>query len=125
MIWTLCTLCKKPVQKRLSDLKRYPPFCSRSCASRVKPRRNQQGENNHNWRGGRVRHSKGYWYRWTPEGYKLDHRLVAEEKLGRPLRVEEDAHHKDGDRGNNEPENIMVHLHGEHTKLHWELRKAQ
>ena len=34
---------------------------------------------------------------------KHEHRLVAEEKLGRPLRKEEVVHHIDGDYKNNDP----------------------
>ena len=50
---------------------------------------------------------------------KHEHRLVAEEKLGRPLRKEEVVHHIDGDYKNNDPNNLMVlPSQREHVKLH-------
>ena len=36
------------------------------------------------------------------------HRLVAAAKLGRPLKKDEDVHHKDGDRTNNSPDNLEL-----------------
>jgi len=41
-----------------------------------------------------------------------------EDALGRPLRSDEDVHHKDGDRANNAPDNLEVLPHGEHARLH-------
>ena len=50
---------------------------------------------------------------------KHEHRLVAEEKLGRPLRKGEVVHHIDGDYKNNDPNNLMIlPSQREHAKLH-------
>jgi len=55
-------------------------------------------------------------------GYVYEHRLVAEENLGRRLRPGEQIHHLDGDRANNKSENIRVMANlAAHRVLH---RKA-
>lgn len=41
-------------------------------------------------------------------GYVLKHRLVMAQSLGRPLRSDERVHHKDGDRTNNELDNLQL-----------------
>jgi hypothetical protein len=52
-------------------------------------------------------------------GCFLEHRIVAEQKIGRPLRQEEVVHHVDEDRTNNSPENLMVFAtRGEHARFH-------
>ena len=52
-------------------------------------------------------------------GHVSVHRLVAAEKLGRPLRGEEHVHHLNGDPEDNRPENLVIVSSSEHTKLHW------
>jgi hypothetical protein len=39
---------------------------------------------------------------------RLEHRIVMEEKLGRPLRKGEVVHHIDGDKANNDPSNLIL-----------------
>ena len=50
---------------------------------------------------------------------KHTHRLVAEEKLCRPLKKGEIVHHIDGNKRNNEPSNLMVMTQAEHCRLHF------
>ncbi|MCK5919380.1 MAG: HNH endonuclease [Methylococcales bacterium] len=69
------------------------------------------------WNGYRMVLAKGHPHA-DCKGYVREHRLVAEEMLGRYLAEDEVAHHIDGDKLNNAPENIEVMLLSEHTSLH-------
>lgn len=42
------------------------------------------------------------------------HRIIGAAKMGRPLKKDEDVHHKDGNKLNFEPDNIEVLGHQEH-----------
>lgn len=47
------------------------------------------------------------------------HRVIAEQKIGRPLRPGEIVHHIDGNIRNNHPDNLDVMTQAEHARLHW------
>lgn len=74
------------------------------------------GPDHWNWKGGHV----------TSAGYRViskcgkhnlyEHRVIAEEMLGRPLRSDEVVHHKDGNRSNNSPDNLVVMTQKQHTR---------
>lgn len=87
----------------------------------------RSGSGNSNWKGGRVRggHERRYWMRHVPHhpaanslGYVLEHRLVAEQSLGRYLEPGEVVHHINGDPRDNRPENLEVMTQAEHTRVH-------
>ncbi len=51
------------------------------------------------------------------------HRIVAEQILGRPLRSGEVVHHKDGNKRNNDPSNLVVFASAaEHARYHMLLK---
>lgn len=73
-------------------------------------------ELNNNWKGGRRITSHGYIEVKVDEdhplrnanGYAYEHRVVAMEILGRPLKDNEIAHHKDLNKQNNAKSNIKI-----------------
>jgi hypothetical protein len=86
----------------------------------------QTGSRNGMWKGGRVIASNGYvlirvgisHHLADVRGYAYEHRLVAEQMLGRQLQPGEQVHHKDENKTNNLPENLEVISHAEHGTRH-------
>lgn len=84
----------------------------------------QKGENNPYWRGGSyIEPRKGYRLIRDPthpraraNGYVLEHIVVAEKMLGRPLTLSEEVHHINHKRSDNRPENL--HVYASHRE-HW------
>lgn len=68
----------------------------------VHPRRARKGEGE--WRV----NAQGYVVRSRNGRKELEHRLVMEQQLGRPLFPDETPHHKNGDRADNRPENLEL-----------------
>lgn len=105
---------------------------------RVAAKRNQRGAANTSWKGGRVLQAKsagdtrfsdgGYWYVRAPshpnatkQGYVAEHILVATEQAGRPLAFGEVVHHKDMNKQNNGPDNLVICTRQQHREYHLQL----
>lgn len=137
-----CDICGQDFIDKYSErYKRKHHFCSFTCyklfiaipqnntgfgKKNLLPPREQLGELNPNWRGGRTKHEKGYILIRKPEhplttklGYVLEHRLIMEQYLGRYLNLEEIVHHINGDVSDNRIENLILFKNqAEHTKFH-------
>lgn len=104
-------------------------FCSRKCGhefnkvntpKEVKKERaahlHKIGEKHPSWKGGRNHDKHGYLYVWVGQehphansnGYIFEHRYVMEKHLNRYLKQNEIVHHKDGNKQNNNIDNLEV-----------------
>ena len=76
------------------------------------------GRNNPAWKGGRRERVDGYIAIWTPGGERLEHQVIMEKTLGRQLVAGEIIHHIDGNKTNNNPNNLQVMKQSDHIRLH-------
>ena len=102
-------------------------------------KRDQRGEANDYWKGGRRINEQGYVEIYMPEydhtrvnGYVREHIYVAEKMLGRRLKFygvgdgrNEVVHHINGDKTDNREENLLVLTANEHIRLHNAVAKEQ
>lgn len=110
-----CDLCKKEFKKPKCHIKRHN-FCSRDCYYQyMKTLKMEQGSN---WKGGNHLHD-GYNFKKEVSGrYRGEHRILMEKSLGRKLTSNEVVHHKDGNKMNNDINNLVVMTRAEHCSLH-------
>jgi hypothetical protein len=79
------------------------------------------GPDHPNWKGGHV-NGQGYRIVYHNGKRRVEHRVIAEEILGRSLTSDEVVHHKDGNRANNSPNNLEVMTRRRHTKTNNGIR---
>lgn len=96
-------------------------FCSRACEAESRIKRPL--ERRHNGKPAVLDHL-GYVRVYQPDhpeatkgGWVTEHRLVAEQTLGRRLEPGEHVHHINGEKADNRPENLAVIGHGEHSSI--------
>jgi hypothetical protein len=88
-----------------------------------------KGENHPSWKGGRFLDSRGYVLIHNPshhralKGYVFEHIIVLERVLGRKILSTEAPHHRDGNRANNDPGNLLLFAtHRMHGRFHQSIR---
>jgi len=101
-------------------------------------KRNQKGDKNNFWKGGKTISDKGYVLVKNEEhprakecgGYVYEHILIMENFLGRQLKYEKNnkysevVHHINGNKKDNRIENLQTMTKETHTKLHKEKRES-
>ena len=121
MVKCKCDWCGKEITQPPSQYKKSSThFCNRSCRTSFRNTNDNpvwKQSTREKIRISRLGTGSGESY---PKYYgRHEHRVVAEDKLGRPLAPGEIVHHIDGDKRNNTPANIVVlHSQSAHIALH-------
>ena len=110
-----CPVCGEDVIKPTGEGNRLTA-CSQSCAETMKEKKAYKPFIVIN----------GYKYIYKPNHpnainggiYVAEHRLVLEDKIGRFLTNDEVAHHKNGDKQDNRPENLELMTFSKHSSHH-------
>jgi len=87
-------------------------------------------DKNHHWKGGRTK-CNGYMFvkclghpEANKDGYIIEHRLIMEKQISRPLKEEEIVHHINANRTDNRIENLMLFPNNSaHLRFHRMMRK--
>lgn len=112
----ICLACGKHFERVNCHIGEHN-FCSKECVNKWN-RENRKGENANGWKGG-IHYQDGYIFKKEKDGgYRGEHRILMEEKLGRRLTEQEVVHHIDGNKTNNSLDNLMVMTRAEHALLH-------
>ena len=93
------------ISKKLKDIQR--PYSS--------------NEKNPNWKGGRWKEKNGYIVCNIGINKKeREHRIIMGNFLGRKLTKNEFVHHIDGDKSNNDIDNLYLCSNSQHFKIYWQ-----
>ena len=101
-------------------------FCCRRCewASNKGPEFNARIARESAVLRGDVQRGRGDGKTYRKFNGRHEHRVTAEQKLGRPLRPGEVVHHEDEHKQNNDPRNLdVLPSQAEHAKLHFSGKK--
>lgn len=100
---TNCEQCGGAISPKAKPGRR---FCSRSCALKTRNAPSNAGRTLPD--GTRRPHANGYVVAKRNGEWRLEHRIVMEGVLDRPLQDWERVHHKNGQRDDNRPENLEL-----------------
>lgn len=95
-------------------------FCSKPCQVKWWSQLTYSPEQYLEWgrKSGDAQRGKGEGKAYRKLYGRHEHRVIAEQKLGRPLKRGEIVHHKDENILNNDPSNLQVMTQAEHMRLH-------
>lgn len=118
-----CLNCGKEIKLKIVRDKTRKMFCSHSCRAKYYLKNgtiklNRKGKNGN---GGYISHDG---YKLVLTGFKehqYEHRKIIEDFLGRKLTKNEFIHHIDGDKLNNNIENLILCSKNEHFEIHSSL----
>ena len=126
-----CYTCGTPVERTPGNI-HGRVFCSRACCNTAKvgepsKMKGVRGRSCGWWKGGRIEHN-GYIFLHIPEhpmadkrGYVAEHRKVMSEIVGYPLQSHEHVHHRNLNRSDNRPENLVLVHAPDHASIHARL----
>lgn len=120
-----CEICSKSF-KIFPSRKGIRKYCSKECGRigiAITNHYSRKGVNSPNWNGGRHINKHGYVMvhdenggKYRKGSYVIEHRKVMENHIGRELLFSEIVHHIDGNRKNNDIENLKLMTRKEHVK---------
>jgi hypothetical protein len=115
----ICAECGK----QFRPARNYNPpqkYCGRRCAWKATkgPAYNAEISRASSSKRGDVQRGRGEGKVYRKRDGRHEHRIVAEQKIGRPLRKGEVVHHVDGDKLNNDPNNLQVMSQRQHMREH-------
>jgi hypothetical protein len=101
----VCKNCEQVFLSKYKDRK----FCSVECACEYRRKKPKTAKIS----------KDGYKRIWLTDGSSIkEHTYIMEQHIGRKLKQDECVHHIDGNRSNNDIENLQLMTIGEHSKLH-------
>lgn len=117
-----CDTCGKSFEVKASQAEKYNVrYCSKQCMYK-KQSEERRGAGTPWYKGGYI--ASGYRVITVDRKKHLEHRYIMEQHLGRELTRAEDVHHRDGDKLNNDIDNLRVMSKKDHTRLHFDLLEA-
>lgn len=110
-----CVRCHNTIKRKYKESNpsyNKRKYCSQQCWHKSRPK--LKGKAHPSWKGGRYITKEGYIRLHTKDKQVLEHRIVVEQILGRPLTSNEIIHHKNGVKDDNRPSNLEVVLRTTH-----------